>query len=319
MADAAGSFIYDENFNYIGERWTAIDQSGTKGYEPSYEGLFRLPDLGPMGSIVWDVAQPLNDHLRRADRLLILAGRVTSERGYDRRTDLVHNFLLRGTRAIEWFLQLLSAGDVMNAWAIARVLIERCIWLGYILKTGTVDEFYEYSALKMKKWAYEAASMGVLDRESVEDWDEEMEDELGHRLGRPAPLWDELGIKGMCRVAFDQPQSDRIYNLYQLASMSTHPGMDDCGEYFVVTQVVYRGPGGGTGDSGPLKEMIQISAGVFNTLVALAEGPLTEVAGKVFVEEAISIFLTLRTEPTELDHELLTRGLRLSPTDDEAS
>ena len=90
---------------------------------------------------------------------------------------------------------MLSAGDVMNAWAIARVLIERCIWLGYILKTGTVDEFYEYSALKMKKWAYEAASMGVLDRESVEDWDEEMEDELGHRLGRPAPLWMNLGLK----------------------------------------------------------------------------------------------------------------------------
>ena len=243
MVNNSEKFSFDENFNYIGERWTAIDRSGTKGYLPEYTDLGRLPrGVMAMGPTIWTAAQPLDDHLRRADRLLILAGRVTSELGYRRKTDLVHNFMLRGTRAVEGFLHFLSMGDVMNAWTVGRVLIERCIWLGYILRTGQVEEFYEYSALEVKEWAHRAASLGILDRESVEDWDEDMEDELGHRLGRPAPQWDQLGVKEMCRQAFDSPLSDRIYNLYQLTSMSTHPGMDDCGEYFMVAQVIDLGP-----------------------------------------------------------------------------
>ena len=36
MVEPNGSFSYDDNFNYIGERWSAIDLDGTKGYEPRY-------------------------------------------------------------------------------------------------------------------------------------------------------------------------------------------------------------------------------------------------------------------------------------------
>ena len=85
------------------------------------------------------------------------------------------------------------------------MLIERCIWLGYILRKDKVEEFYEYSALEVKKWAYRAASLDIVDLESVEDFDEEMEDELGHTLGKPSPQWDQLGVKEMCMEAFDKP------------------------------------------------------------------------------------------------------------------
>ena len=112
---------------------------------------------------------------------------------------------------------------------------------------------------------------GYLELESVEDFDEEMEDELGHRLGKPAPQWNRLGVERMCKRAFDKPLSERLYKLYQLASMSTHPGMDDSGEYFMVAQVVDLGPSGGTGDLGPLKEMLEMSTEVFATLIDLAE------------------------------------------------
>ena len=42
MVEPNGSFSYDDNFNYIGERWSAIDLDGTKGYEPRYGELGRL-------------------------------------------------------------------------------------------------------------------------------------------------------------------------------------------------------------------------------------------------------------------------------------
>ena len=306
MVNNSGMFSFDENFNYIGERWLRIDQSGTKGYEPQYGDLGRLPHcVMAMGPTIWMAGEPLDSYLRRADRLLFLAGRMTGDRRYCRRIDLVHNFLLRGTRAVEGFLHLLSAGDVMNAWAIARVLIERCIWLGYILSTEKVEEFYEYSALEVKKWAYKAASLGILELESVEDFDEEMEDELGHRLGKPAPQWDRLGVERMCKQAFDKPLSERLYKLYQLASMSTHPGMDDSGEYFMVAQVVDLGPSGGTGDLGPLKEMLEMSTEVFATLIALAETPLIEAATRFFDDERVRAFLMMRHEPSSLDDKLL--------------
>ena len=218
--------------------------------------------------------------------MVFLAGEVATDIGYCKKTDLVHNFLLRSRGAIYAFLEFICDSDVMNAWTMARVLIERCIWLGYILKTDKVEEFYEYSAFEVKKWAYKAASLGILDHDSVEDFDEEMEDELGHRLGKPPPQWDKLGVKEMCKQAFDMPFSKRIYALYQLASMSTHPGMDDSGEYFKVAAVINTGVG--VGDQKPKYEMIQMSSEIFGTLIALAEPPLIEAATKAYGEERVS-------------------------------
>ena len=307
MAKPTGNFSYDDNFNYIGERWSRIDGTGTKGYEPYYGELGRLPeDVFIYG--IWDEAKPIEDLLRRADRLVFLAGQVTDEPRYCRRIDLLHNFLLRGTRAVESFVDLILAGDVMNAWALARVLIERCIWLGYILKADKVEEFYEYSALEMKKWAYKAASLGILDLEAVEDFDEEMEDELGHRLGKPLPQWDRIGIEEMCKRAFDKPTSDRIYNLYQLASMSTHPGMDDSGEYFRVASVIDLDRQ--VGDPGPRKELLQMITEMFTILVTLTEPPLTQAAAQVYGEEYTNFFMELQIEPRKI-HDML-RDTRLS-------
>ena len=327
MVEPNGSFSYDDNFNYIRSRWSEIDQTGTKGYEPRYGELGRLPySLFVIG--LWDAAEPLvlqrlflnlvsfrleiasrkarpqsyrargqvaaeplDGQLRKADTLSLLAGRVASNRGYCRKTDLVHNFLLRSTRAVEAFLEFICDSDVMNAWTMARVLIERCIWLGYILKTDKVEEFYEYSAFEVKKWAHKAASLGIVDQDSVDDFDEEMEDELGHRLGKPPPQWERLGVEEMCKQAFDMPFSKRIYALYQLASMSTHPGMDDSGEYFKVAAVINTEVG--IGDQGPSYEMIQMSAEIFGTLIALAEPPVIEAATEAYGEEQVTMIMQL--------------------------
>ena len=135
-------------------------------------------------------------------------------------------------------------------------------------------------------------SLGILDRDSVEDFDEDMEDELGHRLGKPPPQWDKLEVEEMCKQTFHMPFSKRIYALYQLASMSTHPGMDDSGEYFKVAAVINTGVG--TGDRRPSYEMIQMSAEVFGTLIALAEPPVIEAATEAYGEERVSRIMQLK-------------------------
>ena len=314
MVEPTGNFSYDENFSSIGKRWSEIEGDGTKGHEPYYGDLGRLPE-GVFALGMEDEAQPLDDHLRRADRLLYLAGQVTTERGYCRRVDLVHNFLLRGTRAVDGFLDRICANDVMNAWTLARVLIERCIWLGYILRKDKVEEFYEYSALEVKKWAYRAASLDIVDLESVEDFDEEMEDELGHTLGKPAPQWDQLGVKEMCMEAFDKPLSERIYNLYQLASMSTHPGMDDSGEYFIADQFARLETYGSRRDANPRGEILKLVAEVFALLLARAETPLIEEAKQIYDEDQIRLFMKLRIDPAKIRF-----GLKESPpAQDEAA
>ena len=43
MVEPNGIFSYDDNFNRIRERWSAIDRDGTKGYEPIYGEFGRLP------------------------------------------------------------------------------------------------------------------------------------------------------------------------------------------------------------------------------------------------------------------------------------
>ena len=159
----------------------------------------------------------------------------------------------------------------------------------------------------MKRWAYKAAALGILDLESVEDFDEDMEDELGHSLGKPRPQWDKLGVEEMCKQTFDKPFSNRIYALYQLASMSTHPGMDDSGEYFKVAGVINTGFG--MGDRGPGNEMIQMSAEVFGTLIALAEPPVIEAATEVYGEELVSKIMQLKLRPDMLN--LVWRDLQL--------
>ena len=311
MVEPNGSFSYDNNFDYIGARWSQIDLDGTKGYEPRYGQYGRRPySLTVIG--LWEAAEPLEDQLRKAEALVFLAGEVATDIGYCKKTDVVHNFLLRSTGAIYAFLEFIVDSDVMNAWTMARVLIERCIWLGYILKTDKVEEFYEYSAFEVKKWAYKAASLGIVDRDSVEEFDEEMEDELGHTLGKPPPRWEKLGVEEMCKQAFDMPFSKRIYALYQLASMSTHPGIDDSGEYFKVAAVINTSVG--TGDRRPKYEMIQMSSEVFGTLIALAEPPVVKAATEAYGEERVSRIMQQKGRPELVN--LVWRQSQSSPREE---
>ena len=308
MVEPNGIFSYDDNFNRIRERWSAIDRDGTKGYEPIYGEFGRLP-YSLFVMCLWDAAEPLEDPLIRADALIFLAARVSVDCGYCRKTDLVHNFLLRSRRAVHAFIEFICESDVMNAWTMARVLIERCIWLGYILKTDKVEEFYEYSAFEMKRWAYKAASLGILDHKSVEHFDDNMEYELGHTLGKPPPQWDKLGVEEMCKQAFDMPFSKRIYALYRLASMSTHPGMDDSGEYFKVAAIIGEDAG-----RRPSYEMLQMSAEIFGTLISLAERPVIEAATEAYGEERVSRIMQLKGSPAIVD--LVWRQSQSSPREE---
>ena len=303
MTDGTPSFSYEKNFDYIGERWAEIHLDESKGYDSPYDGLDRLPGGLRAIPLDYETLRVIQSHLIRADKLILLAQRVTRRQGFSRKIDIVHSFLIRGTKAFEEFTNLLANSDVANAWTLARVLIERYIWLGYILKTDKVEEFYEYSALEMKKWAYKAAALDIIDPDSVEEWDEEMEDELGHRLGRTVIQWDNPNVESMCDEAFGRTSGVHVYSIYRLASMSTHPGMDDCGEYFISAQVPTS-----TGrriDSGPFNEMLQLGTEVLSGLIALAEIPITEEANRTIDKDRLRIFLDLPFKSSPFDEQLL--------------
>lgn len=302
-------FSYEANFDYLGLRWEQIDLTGTKGDYRTYGELGRLPSCVFILPLFNSSLQSLDTDLRKSDRFSYLLGRIAYDKTPCRRLDLIQSFLIRATRAVEGALEFLYSGDVMNAWTMIRVLIERYIWMAYILRTDKAEEFYEFSALQMKKWAYRAACLGFVDPEAVEDYDDEMEDALGHRLGRPAPQWDQLTVERMCLTAFDRPLGDHIYRLYQLASMSTHPSMDDCGEYFRVASVMDM-PSGHIGDDKPLEEILQTISDVFARLISLAEAPVIDASTEVFEEDRVRMFLTLRHEPGWRDNELLAGPLQ---------
>ena len=152
----------------------------------------------------------------------------------------------------------------------------------------------------MKKWAYRAVSLDILDLDSVEEFDEDMEDELGHTLGKPPPQWNQIGVNEMCREAFDKLLSDRIYNLYQLASMSTHPSMDDSGEYFIADQFARLGTYGNRRDANPRGEVLKLVAEVFAVLTDLAETPLIEAAKTLYHEDEIHLFMKQRVDPAKI-------------------
>lgn len=303
MTNDTPSFSYEKNFDYFGERWAEIHLDESKGYFSPYDGVERLPKALRAFPLDLETYGVIHGYLIRADRLISLAQRVTQEEGFSRKIDIVHSFLIRGTRAFEAFAELLGNGDVGNAWAMARVLIERYIWLGYILKKEKIQEFYEYSALEMKRWASKAASLEIIDPDSVEDWDWEMEEELGHKLGRTEIQWDNPNVESMCNEAFGKPSGVRIYSLYRLASMSTHPGMDDCGEYFISAQVPT--PSGRRTDSGPLEEILKLGTEVFAGLITLSEAPITEQASMKVKEEGIRLFLDLKVKSSSIDERLL--------------
>ena len=145
---------------------------------------------------------------------------------------LVRDFLLRATMAVRSTLCLVSIDHYKDAWATARVIAERAIYLAYILKTGKTKEFMEWCWLERKKWAYEVPPE-LLPRELAIDYDAVSEEVWGRRLGRPVPhvnrasTWSNPGIKKMCSEAFGQQGASGIYSLYRNMSARLHPGMND--------------------------------------------------------------------------------------------
>ena len=91
--------------------------------------------------------------------------------------------------------------------------------------------------------------------------------------------------------------------------MSTHPGMDDSGEYFKVAAIIGEDAG-----RRPSYEMLQMSAEIFGTLISLAERPVIEAATEAYGEERVSRIMQLKGSPAIVD--LVWRQSQSSPREE---
>ena len=193
-----------------------------------YEYRFNWPELA---SINPDLASSITQLLDEVAPLMSIAVRKSDEQTDYTEIKLIRDFLFRGTKALRSTLCLEAIGNYDDAWSTARVVVERAIYLAYLLKTGEAKEFFEYSALEMKKWAYQAVYLKLLPGELVGAFDNEMEEALEHRLGRPKPEWSNPTIERMCKESFGAEQGRRIYSLYRMASAHVHPARLGGDEY----------------------------------------------------------------------------------------
>ena len=185
-------------------------------------------------------------HLKRASTLISISSRLSDEQDEEKvYTDvMLIRDLLRATMAVRSTLCLVSIGHYGDAWATARVIAERAIYLAYMLKTGKAKEFMESRWLERKEWAYKVSSpsLGLLPRELATDYDAVSEEVWGRKLGRLAPhvnkasTWGDPGVEQMCREAFGQGASG-IYSLYRDMSARLHPGMHDGGDEYLAEAV----------------------------------------------------------------------------------
>ena len=188
----------------------------------NYEYRFDWPELA---SVDADLASSIRQLLEEAAPLMSTAARRSDEQADYAEIKLIRDFLFRGTKALRSTLCLEVLENYQDAWATARVIVEHCVYLKYLLKTNSAKEFFEYTALQMKKWGYIAASNNLLSKESVSAYDKDMEEALGHPLGRPRPEWSNPNFVKMCEESFGKVYGPRIYRLYQLASAQVHPGV----------------------------------------------------------------------------------------------
>ena len=205
----------------------------------NYECRFDWPEMAAVDA---KLAPLMAEHLKRASALISISSRLSDAQDEEKvYTDvmLVRDFLLRATMALRSTLCLVSIGHDGDAWATARVIAERAIYLAYILKTGKAKEFMESRWFELKKWAYKvpSPSLGLL-RELAIDYDAVSEEVWGRKLRRPAQhenrasTWSDPGIEQMCREAFGQEASG-IYSLYRDMSARLHPGMHDGGDEYL--------------------------------------------------------------------------------------
>ena len=210
----------------------------------NYEYRFDWPEMAAVDA---KLAPLMAEHLKRASTLISISSRLSDEQDEEKvYTDvmLIRDFLLRATMAVRSTLCLVSIGHYGDAWATARVIAERAIYLAYMLKTGKAKEFMESRWLERKEWAYKVSSpsLGLLPRELATDYDAVSEEVWGRKLGRLAPhvnkasTWGDPGVEQMCREAFGQGASG-IYSLYRDMSARLHPGMHDGGDEYLAEAV----------------------------------------------------------------------------------
>ena len=240
----------------------------------NYEYRFDWPEMAAVDA---KLSPLMAEHLKRASTLISISSRLSDEQNEEEvYTDvmLVRDFLLRATMAVRSTLCLVSIGHEGYAWATARVIVERAIYLAYILKTGKTKEFMEWCWLERKKLAYEVSSQSPDPRllELAIDYDAVSEEVWGHKLRGPAQhenrssTWSNPGIKKMCMEAFDQGGSG-IYSRYRDMSARLHPGMDDGGDEYLAEAVTATLSVAGQRYPWPLKAALD----AFGALMDIAE------------------------------------------------
>ena len=207
--------------------------------ERNYEYRFDWPELA---SVDADLASSITQLLEKAAPLMSIAARKSDEQTDYTEIKLIRDFLFRGTKALRSTLCLEAIGNRDDAWSTARVVVEGSICLAYLLKTGETKEFFEYRALEIKKWASQAVSLELLSGEFVSAYDNDMEEALGHRLGRPRPEWSNPNIEKMCEESFGKGEGSRIYSLYRMASARVHPGIGGSDEYLEKAMLAHGVP-----------------------------------------------------------------------------
>ena len=232
----------------------------------NYEYQFDWPEIDAFGV---NRASSMIKLLKRASYLVSIAACKSDEQEDYTNTKLIRDFLIRGTKALRSTLCLVHIGNHEDAWATTRVIIERCIFLAYLSDKGMAKEFAEHRWHEVKKWAYRSASLDLLPKELVDEYDADMEEALGHRLGRSERLWSDPNIKEMCKEAFGSEQGVRIYSLYRMASAKVHPGGDGGDEYLAESMRA-----NGVGD--PREVPLQSAIDALEALMNIAEPRLID-------------------------------------------
>ena len=243
------------------------DEAKRRRQVRNYEYRFDWPELA---SVDPSLASSIIQLLETAVPLMSIAARKSDEQTEYTEIKLIRDFLFRAIKALRSTLCLEAIGNREDAWSTARVVVERSIYLAYLLKTGETKEFFEYSALEMKKWAYQAVNLNRLTEGSVCAYDNEMEEALGHRLGRPKPEWSNPTIERMCNESFGVEPGRHIYSLYRMASARVHPGMPGGDEYFEEAMMAQGVPV-------PRGIALQAALGALEALIATSRPRLMEI------------------------------------------
>ena len=174
----------------------------------------------------------LSTRLQRARRLLSVSSRLNDEAARYGDVGLIYDFLNRAIKAVRSTLSLVLVANHEDAWIMVRLIVEACIRLAYLLKTGKPREFFEQRAFDLKERAHRMASVELVSPEEIDKFEDDMEEIFRHRLGsQKSQVRNSLNIEQMIKEVYGAESAGRMYLLYRSASAWAHPGVGGDDEF----------------------------------------------------------------------------------------